>query len=125
MTTSDDRTFFSTGTVMADGAGGAVRAATSAGERMRLAAPQLTSEERITAPSPTVRARFLRMTPPPADPRDPSRNSMTNGPPPPHRAEESSAKPPARGPKIISQPPLTPWRLRKPLRQESGAIWAN
>src|SRR4051794_27194752 len=91
MTTSDDRTFFSTGTVMADGTGGAVRAATSAGERMRLAAPQLTSDEARTAPRPMVRARFFRISAPPEraaaatsvvfpDARVPGRNGMTDRP---------------------------------------------
>src|SRR5207245_9412403 len=68
-TTSDARTRLSTGTVMADGVGGAVRAATSAGERMRVAAPQLISEDKMTAPRPTARALFLRISPTPRDAR--------------------------------------------------------
>src|SRR5436309_7328733 len=93
-TTSDDSTFFSTGTVMADGAGGAVRAATSAGERMRLAAPQLTSDDRMTAARPMNKARFLAIT----------GSALPTSP----QAERLVPRlSPQLRPKIISKPPLT------------------
>src|SRR5947208_7321659 len=99
---------------MADGAGGAVRAATSAGERMRVAAPQLISEDRMTAARPMNRARFFRIT--------------RLGPPrfPPHsRTGAASAVAPVEATDYQSAPSDTPASLRAALRQEPGAVWAN
>ena len=59
VTTLVESTRWTTGTRIGDGAGGAVRAATSAGEWIWIAAAQVTSEDTRTAPTMST-TRFRR-----------------------------------------------------------------